>query len=73
MIFGFAVSTAARLLASAVHFVDRRPRPALGFAGRHSTLFVSFFNVFGLTLFLVGVFGLVAPWHGVLLRGDFLQ
>jgi hypothetical protein len=60
VIFRLAVAAAARLFAAAMDFVDRRPRTPLCLVLGDAALFVSFFDVLGLTLFFLGVFGLVA-------------
>ena len=59
----FAVAGAAWFLAAAGHFVDGRPSAAFGLFFGHAALFVALFNVLGLSLLFVRVFGLVTPWH----------
>src|SRR5438270_10958775 len=63
VIFGLAVSAAARLLAAAVDLVHGRPRAPFSFVARQAAFFVAFFDVLGLPLLLVGVLALVAAWH----------
>src|ERR1700722_13294942 len=58
-------TTRSTLLSAVGSFVHRRPGAALGFSLGLSSFFVTFLDVFRLTLLLVGVFGLVSSWHGI--------
>src|SRR4051812_34385179 len=57
-------ATGAAFLAAMGFLVDRRPGAALGFAFRHTTFFVTLFDMFGHALLPAGVARLVAAWHG---------
>src|SRR5581483_148801 len=63
VIFGFAITSAARFLATVMHRIDGGPGAALGFFLRDATLLVAFLDVLGLTLLFVCVFVFVASWH----------
>src|SRR5258706_1132573 len=67
MIFRFAVSAAAGLLAAVVDLVDCRPRAPLRFVFRNAVLDVPFFDMLGLPLLFIRVLALVALRHDRLL------
>jgi hypothetical protein len=67
MVFGFAVSAPARLLAAAMHLVHGCPRAPLGFALWNPALLVPLLNVLSLSLLFVGIFLFAAAWHNQLL------
>jgi hypothetical protein len=60
---GLFPAARATSLSAAGLLVHRGPGTPLRFAAGHATALVSLFDVLGLTLLLVGVRGLVAPWH----------
>jgi hypothetical protein len=51
----FSTATGSGFFTAAGHFVHRRPGPAFGFPRSESARFVSFLDVFGLTLLFAGV------------------
>jgi hypothetical protein len=63
VVLGSAVPSATWLLAAVMHLVHRRPRSTLSFAFRDATVFIAFFDVFGLTLLFGRVTALVTAWH----------
>src|SRR5262249_22585960 len=58
-----AAAGAARLLAAGIVLVDRGPGAPLGFLLADALLLVTFLDVLGLALLLVGVFRLAALGH----------
>jgi hypothetical protein len=46
-----------------VLLVDGRPGSPLGFILGYATPLITFFDVLGLALLLIGVTGLVTAWH----------
>jgi hypothetical protein len=63
MILGFAVAAASRLLSAMMDRVYRGPGATFGFVFRHALFSITFFNVLGLSFFLVRVFIFISPWH----------
>jgi hypothetical protein len=66
MIFRLAISSAAWLLATAMHLVHSCPRSALSLLVGHAAFLVAFLDVLGLPLLLIRVFGFVPAWHPIL-------
>src|ERR1043166_5864890 len=57
VILGLAVAATARLLAAAVHLVDRGPGAPFGFVLGHAMFEIPFLDVLGLPLLFIRVFG----------------
>src|SRR6185436_18121156 len=53
----------AALLAAVSFLIDSRPSAPFRFAFGHAPTFITLFDMFGLTLLLVGIAGLVATGH----------
>ncbi|MBR0806818.1 hypothetical protein JQ636_25035 [Bradyrhizobium japonicum] len=65
MIFRLAAPRTTFLTAVSF-FIDRGPGAPFGFLARYSAVLIAFLDMFGLTLLLVGITGLVATGHGAL-------
>jgi hypothetical protein len=68
LVHGFAVTSTTGLFPTAMHRIHGCPGSAFRFIGRDTSLFVTFFDVFRLSLLFVSVFRLVPSWHDYLLR-----
>src|ERR1041385_8229672 len=64
VILGPAVAATARLLAAAVHLVDRGPGAPFGFVFGHAVLEIPFLDVLGLPLLFIRVFAFIPSRHG---------
>jgi hypothetical protein len=63
VIFAFAVSATAGLLAAMMNCINGGPGTTFGFVFRYATLLVTLFDVTGLAFLFVCVFVLVTSWH----------
>jgi hypothetical protein len=66
----FVASSGTRFLPASGHLVHGRPGARFGFIFAHPTLFVTLFDMFGLSFLLIGVSGFISSRHDNLLSSS---